>query len=195
MFIDQRYEYCFFKIGYFFNMKQNNRLAVITRLSKLVVAGLVLIFTLGDALAAPCDIKNNPPPFIQHNLTASPTTSVSYCELCGYGYVTIIVSNPYSGADMINMSVVENLGSSGLTYDPTAPTPMRYSVNGGGAQTGGAPTISGANGSVLTWTSAQISALNSLAWLPANNAFSTIAITFAVKRATGLPRKHGGARG
>jgi len=170
-------------------MKQNNCLAVTTGLFKLVVAVLVLIFPVAYALAAPCDLKNNPPPFIQHNLTASPTTSVSYCELCGYGYVTIIVSNPYVGANMTGMTVVENLRTSGLTYEPTAPTPIRYSVNGGALQVGGAPSISGANGSVLTWTAAQIPPLNSLAWLPGINNFSTIAITFAVKRAAALSQE------
>lgn len=164
-------------------MKQINRLALITRLVKLGVAAIALVFHIGYALAAPCDIKNTPPPFIQNNLTAS------YCELCGYGYVTIIVSNPYVGANMTNMTVVENLRTSGLTYEPTAPTPMRYSVNGGALQVGGAPAISGANGSVFTWTSAQIPALNSLAWLAGNNSFSTIAITVAVKRAAALSQE------
>jgi uncharacterized repeat protein (TIGR01451 family)/fimbrial isopeptide formation D2 family protein len=169
--------------------QKNNGSAITTRLFKWVVSALILIFSVGYALAAPCDVKNSPPPFLRHDLTASPTTSVSYCELCGYGYVTIILSNPYIGADMTNMTVVENLRTSGLTYEPTAPTPMRYSVNGGALQVGGAPVISGANGSVLTWTSAQISPLNLLAPVPGINNFSTIAITFAVKRAGGLSQQ------
>jgi len=163
-------------------MKQTNCLAITTRLFKLVVAALALIFPVAYALAAPCDLKNSPPPFIQHNLTASPTTSVSYCELCGYGYVTIVISNPYVGngtdeTDMINMTVQENLGTSGLTYTSAAPTPMTYSVNGGASQVGGAPTISGA---VLSWTSTQIPALSLLQATPSINNFPTIAITFAV---------------
>ena len=40
----------------------------------------------GGASAAPCDVKNNTPPFIRHDLTDS------YCELCGYGYSTTIVT-------------------------------------------------------------------------------------------------------
>lgn len=170
-------------------IKQNNCLACTARLVKLVVAALVLILPAGYALAAPCDLKNTPPPSIRHDLTASPATSVSYCELCGYGYVTIIVSNAFIGADMTSMSVVENLRSSGLSYEPTAPTPIRYSVNGGALQAGGAPLISGANGSVLSWTSAQIPPLNLLAPVPGINSFSTIAITFAVKRAGGLSQE------
>lgn len=168
-------------------MKQNRRLAFTTNLLEKVVVALALFFTAGLLLAAPCDLKPSPPAFIRHDLTASVATSVSYCELCGYGYVTIIVSNPYVGngadaTDMINMTVVEDLRSSGLTYEPTAPNPIRYSVNGGALVAGGAPAISGANGSVLTWTSAQIPPLNLLAPQAGINNFSTIAITFAVKR-------------
>ena len=142
------------------------------------MAALALIFSAAYALAAPCDIKNSPPPFIQHDLTGSP--SVSYCELCGYGYVTIIVSNPYVGADMTNMTVVENLRTSGLTFDPTAPTPMR--VNGVPLAASSYPNISGSNGSILTWPTAKFAALSTLAWVPGINSFSTITITFAVKR-------------
>ena len=39
------------------------------------------------------------------------------------------------------MTVTEDLGSSGLVYDPTAPNPVRYSVDGGPAGTGAAPAI------------------------------------------------------
>ena len=168
-------------------MRLKNCFSITTNLLKKVVVALVLFFPVGYAFAAPCDLKNSPPAFIRHDLTASAATSVSYCELCGYGYVTIIVSNPYVGngadaTDMINMTVVEDLRNSGLTYEPTAPNPVRYSVNGGALQVGAAPAISGVNGSVLTWTSAQIPPLNLLAPLPGIGSFSTIAITFAVKR-------------
>ena len=159
-----------------------------TGLLKLAAA-LFLFFPAAYSYAAPCDTKNNAPAFIRHDLTTSQTTSVSYCELCGYGYVTVVITNPYAGADMTAMTLVENMGASGLTYDSTAPAPMRYSVNGGALQTGGAPTISGANGSVLTWTSAQIPALNSLAALSGNSNFATLSITFAVKRHAALSQE------
>jgi large repetitive protein len=164
-------------------MKQNICSALTTRLFKLVVAALVLLFHMGSALAAPCDLKSPRPPIIQHNLASS------YCELCSYGYVTIIVTTPFDGADMTSMTVVENLRTSGLTYDPAAPTPIRYSVNGGALQVGGAPTISGANGSVLTWTSAQIPALSLLTSSTNDSVFRTIAITYAVRRAAALSRE------
>ena len=92
-------------------MKQNKYITTAIKLLKQVAAGLFLFFPVVYALAADCDIKNSPPPFIRHDLTASPVTSISYCELCGYGYVTVIVSNPYEGADMRSMTVVENLRS------------------------------------------------------------------------------------
>ena len=88
------------------NIKQNIYMAITSRLFSLAVVALALIVPVTSAFAGHCDIKNSPPPFIRHNLTASPITSVSFCELCGYGYVTIIVSNPYEDEDMTNMTVV-----------------------------------------------------------------------------------------
>ncbi|MGC1455992.1 MAG: hypothetical protein WA946_12475, partial [Nitrospirota bacterium] len=157
---------------------------VMRHLVESAVVAAVVFMAVSAALAAPCDIKNNALPFIAHDLTANVGTSASYCELCGYGYVTTIISNPYSGATMSTMIVTEDMGGSGLTYDPTAPTPIRYRVNGGPVVTGAAPSISG-GGSLLTWTGTQIPALGSLASVPGqgNNA-QTITITFAVRRVT-----------
>jgi hypothetical protein len=120
------------------------------------------------ASAAPCDVKNNPPPFIRHDLSAS------YCELRGYGYVTVAISSPYEGVDMTHMTVVENLRSSGLTVHPDAPNPVTYSVNGGGPHPGSAPVVSGTNGSILTSTSSRIPALARLEDPPGNNQSATI---------------------
>ncbi|MGV7224259.1 MAG: hypothetical protein ACQ9MH_22425, partial [Nitrospinales bacterium] len=72
---------------------------------------LTLLLFAESVLAAPCDIKPATPAIIRHDLTAS------YCELCGTGYVTIVIANPYEGADMTNMTVGEDLRSSGLTFD------------------------------------------------------------------------------
>ncbi|HTF99090.1 MAG TPA: isopeptide-forming domain-containing fimbrial protein, partial [Nitrospirota bacterium] len=156
--------------------------AVVTHLARLAAAAFILLSAVTAAPAAPCDIKHSAPPFIAHDVTANPGTSASYCELCGYGYVTIVISNPYSGATMMNMTVTENLGSSGLTYDPAAPTPVRYSVNGGPAFAGAAPAVSG-GGSVLTWTAAEIPALISLASDTWQGSYvENIAVTFAVRR-------------
>jgi hypothetical protein len=120
------------------------------------------------ASAAPCYVKNNPPPFIRHDLSAR------YCELRGYGYVTVAISSPYEGVDMTHMTVVENLRSSGLTVHPDAPNPVTYSVNGGGPHPGSAPVVSGTNGSILTSTSSRIPALARLEDPPGNNQSATI---------------------
>ena len=127
---------------------------------------LALLLVAGAASAAPCDIKNNAPPFIRHDLTDS------YCELCGYGYSTTIVSNPYRGVDMTDMALVENLRSFGLTCDPSAPMPVTYRV-------------SGANGSIPTWNATQIPDFGRLEDQPGNNQFNTINALAANK--TALP--------
>ena len=98
-------------------MKQSNCMAITIKKLIKVMAALMLIFQGNYAIAAPCDIKNSAPPFIQHDLTPA----ISWCELCGYGYVTIVINNTYVGANMINMTVVENLRTSGLTFEPFAP--------------------------------------------------------------------------
>ncbi len=149
---------------------------------------LALLLPSEAVLAAPCDLRSSPPPFIRHDLTAS------YCELCGYGYVTVIVSNPYEEVDMIDMTVVEDLRNSGLTYDPSAPNPVTYRVNSGASQVGGAPTISGTNNSTLTWTSAQIPALSRLEYdplplFPPYTVITDITITFAVTREGALTQE------
>lgn len=167
-------------------MKQKINSVITTRLFKIVLAAFVLLIAFDSALGADCDLKTAPAPpaIIRHDLTGTP--SVSYCELCGYGYVTVIITTPFSGAEMTNMTVEENLGSSGLTYDSTAINPIQYSVNGGALQAGGAPAISGTDNSVLTWTSAQIPDLLSLASTATNGSFNTIAITYAVRRDAAL---------
>jgi hypothetical protein len=58
--------------------------------TKLIIAAfgaLALLLPPETALAATCEVKNNAPPFISHDLTNS------NCELCGYGYVTIVIAN------------------------------------------------------------------------------------------------------
>ena len=152
--------------------------AGLSRQIKLLALALVLSAGAGQAWAqAQCNLKNNAPALIQHDLTAS------YCELCGFGYVSVVVTNPYQGATMVGMGVVENLGASGLTYAPAAPTPVRYSINGGPLVAGPAPAVSGANGSVLTWNAG---AFPSLPFANGANVFSTLRITFAVTRASAL---------
>jgi hypothetical protein len=63
------------------------------------ISTLIALLPFDAALAAPCDIKNSAPPFIEHDLTANAnaSNSNSWCELCGYGYVRIVIANPCSG--------------------------------------------------------------------------------------------------
>ncbi len=148
------------------------------RVIKILFITIGLLLPVVNALALPCDLIGGAAPFIDHDLNNNPSTSLSYCELCGYGYVTIVITNRYEGADMINMTVVEDLGSSGLVYDPTAPNPITYRINGSPVP---GPPPAGA-GSVLTFN---------LAGLPLNsgpgiNNTSEMTITFAVRRSSSL---------
>jgi hypothetical protein len=128
---------------------------------------LPLLLAPGAAPAAPCEVKNTAPPFIRHDLT------VIYCKLCSNGYITIIISNPYAHAVTTDSTVVENLGSSVLTLDPTAPTPIPYSVNDGDLMLGSAPLVRGTNDSILTWNSSRVPTCAILKYRPANNQSNT----------------------
>ncbi len=139
-----------------------------------VLCLLAIAFTADTAWSAPCDLKPTTPNIIRHNMSAS------YCELCGYGYVTVIIANGYEAVDMTQMTLVENLAGSGLTYASTAPTPVTYQLSGGPLLSGSGPAVSGTNNSILTWTSAEIPALASLAYDPNFFDYNTLTITFAV---------------
>ncbi len=141
---------------------------------------LALLLATEVASAAPCDIKPAAPAIIRHNLGAS------YCELCGTGYVTIVIANPYEGSDMTGMTVQEDLRSSGLTFDSPA-SPLIW-INGV-SRPSAAPIVSGPNNSILTWTSAQIAELSSLAFDPDPGDATTLTIRFAVTRDSGLSQE------
>ncbi|HHP7235775.1 MAG TPA: hypothetical protein ACFCUC_14180 [Desulfobacterales bacterium] len=143
-----------------------------------VFGALLLLLAAHPVSAAPCDVKNNPPPFIQQDLTDS------YCELCGYGYITVIISNPYREVDMTDMSVRVDLRNPDLTYTdaPGVPNPITYRVNGGAAQSGfGPPDFEGGDSRILLFTEDQIPALDRLVRENGNDV-STIEIRFAVTR-------------
>ena len=135
------------------------------RLARVFTAVFMLL-GFAEAVYAFCTLDNNPAPFISND------TSTSYCELCGYGYVTFEVANPFRTANLTNVQVVVNLGSSGLVYEPTAPNPITYSVNGGPAIPGAAP---GGAGSVLTFSLPDVAPVN-------GNSAGTLTVTFAVRR-------------
>ena len=151
------------------------------RLTIAIYTILTLLLSLGVALAAPCDSPGTPSSFIHHDL------NVSYCELCSTGYITIVIANPYEGANMTNMTVVEDMRSSGLTFDSAA-SPAIW-INGV-SRPSAAPSADPPNGSILTWTSTQIDELGSLAFA------TTLTIRFAVTRYSSLTQEglHGDPR-
>ncbi|WP_419175335.1 hypothetical protein [Desulfosediminicola sp.] len=163
--------------------KTKSKICLMLVIAAMSVAGLLLF--LQTAQAAPCDVQSGVP-FVQHDLRES------YCELCSYGYITIVVSNPYrkttgpdsQGTIMTDMTVIENLGSSGLRYEPSAPDSVTYWVNNGPVQTGAAPEISSGGSTTLTFTSKEIPALASLEPASNKNQVNSITIKFAVRRTT-----------
>lgn len=146
---------------------------------------LTILIAISVAMAAPCD-NTAGDPFVRHDLTASPSTSSSYCELCGIGYITIVISNPFDRhTDMINMTVEEDLGTSGLTYAGS----IQAWVNGTPVAGPSGPVISGANNQILTWTSAEIPDLARLAANNHSSTATTITIRFSVERAAPFTRE------
>ncbi len=87
----------------------------------------------------------------------------SYCEFCGDGIISLTVQNP-TGAALTNITILEDLQASGLEY-----------INNSTAVTSGSATNPTIIGSQLTWTSAQLSALASLA------GSDSFVITFSVR--------------
>ncbi|MFW9845833.1 MAG: isopeptide-forming domain-containing fimbrial protein, partial [Candidatus Thorarchaeota archaeon] len=117
---------------------------------------------------------------VRHELTANPATSTSYCELCGTGYITIVISNPFDrDTDLINMRVREDLGASGLTYAGNIQAWVNSTPVGGVS----GPAISGADNEILTWQDTEISALASLSSTNNPATVNTITIRFSVQRA------------
>jgi len=157
---------------------------VLKRLTIAIYTIFTLLLSLGVALADPCDVTSGTD-FIEHDLTLNPTTSNSYCELCGTGYITIVVSNPYGDdtfpyndiTNMTNMTVVENLGASGLTYAGDIWINGTLIIGSGSD-----PVETGANDEILTWTSSEIAALGNLAGNPNPSVATNITIRFSVER-------------
>jgi len=147
------------------------------------IAVLTLLALISPVVvsAAPVTTSCNDAPFIN---VISHNFATSYCELCGIGQVTIRLTNP-SNVDLNDLTVTENLGSSGLTSVAGTTT---YSINGGAFNATGDPVVSGANGEILSWTSAQIPALVTFsAWVDTLDPPQTIDIRFQVRRNTAVP--------
>jgi hypothetical protein len=123
---------------------------------------LTLLLTAEAGSAADCDVDNNPDPFIEHDLTATGNTSVSCCELCGYGYITIIISNPHDRIDMFAMTAAENLGGSTLTFTSAQVPALNLLENRQGNNQSNTINALGANNIVLSGGSLCLVASNNI---------------------------------
>ena len=132
--------------------------------------GLLLFVPMSDVFAATC--SDNPAILnvISHDLSGS------YCELCGSGPVRIVLTNE-ADQPLTNVTVTEDLGSSGLEYVPGSTT-----IDGAAT---GDPVITGGSNEVLTWTSTEISELASLAARINPTTPRTYVIEFQVRRPSG----------
>ncbi len=96
---------------------------------------------------ATCPAQLGTADLIDHDL------SVSFCELCNTGTVRIVIENPLGfqvgAGDFSGLVVTENLQASGLTYVPGTTT---FTGNNVAPPPVVEPVVSGATGSVLSWT-------------------------------------------
>ena len=108
-----------------------------------MLAAFVFLWPFNAALAL-CTPGLGVNSYIQHDLGAS------YCELCGVGEVRVRVSNLRgSGDNLGDIVVVENLGTSGLTYVPNSTSFVGFNIS---PPAPFEPVVSGINGRTLTWT-------------------------------------------
>ncbi len=155
---------------------QNRVKALGSRLGLLLLGLCALLSAAAPAAAQPatCPGALATAPIIAHDF------GFSFCELCDVGQARIEIQNPFEPLDDVDFSeivVVEDLLASGLTYVPNTTTFTGINV---AAPAVVEPVVSGANGSVLTWTIAPAYVLPGLAGAPANRA--TLVIEFDVRR-------------
>lgn len=111
--------------------------------------------------------------------------SVSFCELCEVGTVRMVIENPYRNSDDADFSdvvITEDLQISGLTYVPGT---TQFTTDNIAAPPLVEPTVSGSNGSVLTWTLDGSWVMDT----PANNSFGNrprLFVEFDVRRAAAV---------
>ncbi|MGW8248521.1 MAG: isopeptide-forming domain-containing fimbrial protein, partial [Acidiferrobacterales bacterium] len=132
--------------------------------------GLLLFVPVNSVLAATCSDDPSTLNVVSHDLSGS------YCELCGSGPIRIVLTNE-ADQPLTNVTVVENLRSSGLEYVPGTTT-----INGVAT---GDPVITGGSNQILTWTSTEISQLASLAARINPTTPRTYVIEFQVRRPSG----------
>lgn len=114
-------------------------------LSALVVASLSSE-AKAQSVPASCPANLSTANIVSHDFT------VSFCELCDVGTVRMVIENPYEQADLVDMAdiaITEDLRISGLTYLPGTTSFTAVNMP---APPLVEPVVSGANGSILTWT-------------------------------------------
>ncbi|MBY0402153.1 hypothetical protein K2X89_17800, partial [Myxococcota bacterium] len=100
---------------------------------------------LAQAVPGTCPAALGTADLIDHDFT------VSFCELCTTGTVRIAINNPFDANDDVDLSdlvIAENLLASGLTYVPNSTVFSGANIT---VPPNVQPTVSGANGQVLTW--------------------------------------------
>jgi len=147
----------------------------------LVVSALIgLLWSTGasaQAIPPGCPANLSTVDIIDHDF------SVSFCELCEIGTVRLEIENPYRNnddADFSDIVVTEDLLASGLTYVPGS---TRFFASNIAAPPVVQPAVSGANGSVLTWT---LSDQFVLTTRPNGGGVRRLAIEFDVRRHSNL---------
>jgi uncharacterized repeat protein (TIGR01451 family) len=128
--------------------EQNRARTLGSRPGLLLLLSAVLLYAAPAAAQVPatCPGALATADIIDHDF------SVSFCELCDVGTVRIVIENPFRRQDDVDFSqivVTENLGISGLTYVPGT---TRFGGSNLTPPPVVEPVVSGANGSLLTWT-------------------------------------------
>ena len=130
--------------------------------------------SLAQTVPAGCPSSLGSADLIDHDFT------VSFCELCSVGTVNIVIKNPTSLPDDVDLSQIvvrEDLGSSGLTYVGGSTTFTGTNVT---APAVVEPSVGAPNGSQLTWTLPAAFTLEADAPGPGNR--ESLAIEFNVVR-------------
>lgn len=122
------------------------------RTIRIVLLGLLAFAmpraALAQAVPPTCDPQLGTADLIDHDL------SVSFCELCDRGTVQIEIENPFDPGDDLdfsNLIVREDLQASGLTYAGSPTSTVSFSGQNISVPAPFDPTVSGPNGSLLTW--------------------------------------------
>ena len=130
--------------------RQNRRARALLSATRIALLGLAAL--LATAEPASAQVPSTCPPQLGTEALVDHDFSVSFCELCDIGTVSIVVDNPFDPFDDLDFSALvisEDLRASGLTYVPFTTSFTGVNV---AAPPVVEPAVSGPNGSFLTWT-------------------------------------------